>query len=367
MVLLATRLTAVGYRSYEDYTLDLGERVTVLVGPNAAGKTNLIEAIQLLTSGQSFRRPAPAELVRERAAACCIELALAGDGRCMDMAMDVTGSKRTFWKNGKRVSAAGVRGVLPSVLFCPDDLDMVKRSAGVRRGALDVFGCQLSASYADLVASYGRIVEQRNSLLRDVARPDAALIAAWDESLVAAGAALTHHRAALLARIRARFVEVMDRIAPTEAVDVTYMPNILDETADASGCSRDELAAAMGAALASRRDDEMRRRQTLVGPHRDEVLFTIDGRPARAFGSQGQQRSVVLAWKIAEVEVTRDILGTSPILLLDDVMSELDESRREAVVRFIGEGIQTVITTTNLGYFTPELLDAAKVVHIGDA
>ena len=118
--------------------------------------------------------------------------------------------------------------------------------------------------------------------------------------------------------------------------------------------------------LAQRREDELRRGCTLVGPHRDEVLFTIDGRSARDFGSQGQQRSIVLAWKIAEVQVTRDILGRYPLLLLDDVMSELDAARRDAIVGFIADEIQTVITTTNLGYFADDMLQRARVIRIGD-
>ena len=120
------------------------------------------------------------------------------------------------------------------------------------------------------------------------------------------------------------------------------------------------------ACLEERADVELRRGLTLSGPHRDEILLTVDGRDARHFASQGQQRSLVLAWKVAEVEVTRDILGRPPLLLLDDVMSELDAHRREAFLGFIAGEVQTVITTTNLGYFSDEILSRAKVVRVGD-
>ena len=113
-------------------------------------------------------------------------------------------------------------------------------------------------------------------------------------------------------------------------------------------------------------DYDLRRQQTTVGPHRDDVAFLIEGRDARAYGSQGQQRSVVLALKMAEVLLSAEVVGNQPLLLLDDVMSELDERRREAVTRFARRGVQTVITTTNLGYFSPELLDGAEVVGYGD-
>lgn len=362
MGIFAQRLVAHDFRSYESFELELDEGITVLVGPNAAGKTNLVEALQLLTAGQSFRRPSPVDLVRDGAARAELALSLAGDGRRLDMGMVSERGRRAFTRNGKRVPASGIRGVLPSVLFCPDHLDMIKRSASVRRAALDDFGVQLNESYAQLVSTYERALEQRNNLLKDRFAPRD-LLSAWDETLITAGASVLVHRLALLERVRAHLVEVYASIAPRETVDVRYRASVGDIPTESSR-DRDAVAGYLAAALAETREEEARRGMTLVGPHRDEIVFLIDGREARSFASQGQQRSLVLAWKIAEVEVTRDILGYNPLLLLDDVMSELDASRREAVVRFIADEIQTVITTTNLGYFTDELLRRAHVVRI---
>lgn len=133
MTMFARDLSVAHYRSFDSYRLALDEGVTILAGPNAAGKTNLIEALQLLTSGASFRHPTAAELVHDGVGSCKIELRLEGDGRVLDMGLSAEDGKRSFSRNGKRCSAAGVRGVLPSVLFCPDHLDMVKRGASVRR------------------------------------------------------------------------------------------------------------------------------------------------------------------------------------------------------------------------------------------
>ena len=359
MGILATRLHVSRYRSFDEFTLELASGVNILVGRNAVGKTNLVEGLQLLTAGASFRKPAPIELVREGCASGAATLVLEGDGRLLDMGLEVTEGKRHFLKNGKRTNAAGVRGVLPSVLFCPDHLDMVKRGARVRRDALDSFGVQLNAQYGKLLSAYERTVEQRNNLLKECVDP--ALLEVWDESLAGTGASLLMHRRALLARIRERVVETYRVIAPHECPDVAYQSTIGDLPE-----SREEIVEQFLAVLAERRAEELRRGMTLVGPHRDEILFTIDGRSARDFGSQGQQRSFVLAWKLAEVQVTNDILGRYPLLLLDDVMSELDGARRDAIMGFISGGIQTVITTTNLGYFGSDVLEHAKVVHIGD-
>lgn len=370
MAIYARTLRVRDYRNYERFELDLDRCVTVLVGKNAVGKTNLVEALQLLTAGLSFRRPAPAELVRMGRESCDLSLRLEGDERVVDIACEVTGGKRSFKRNGKRCPAAGVRGVVPSVLFCPDDLDMVKRSARVRRAALDTFGMQLNEQYAKLTATYERIVEQRNSLLKErwCTRE---VLGAWNDSLVQAGASLLVHRISLLDRLRAHLVNAYEAIAPGERLEVAYRSTVGDIAgADGHAPSRDEMLEQarrlFAASLDARAEEELARGMTLMGPHRDEIAFSIDGRDARNFASQGQQRSLVLAWKVAEVEVTRDILGRPPLLLLDDVMSELDADRRASFLRFIQDGIQTVITTTNLGYFSDDVLRRAKVVRIGD-
>lgn len=366
MTMYARDLSVARYRSFDSYRLALSDGVTVLAGPNAAGKTNLIEALQLLTSGASFRHPTAAELVHDGAGSCKVELRLEGDGRVLDMGLSVEDGKRSFSRNGKRCAAPGVRGVLPSVLFCPDHLDMVKRGAIERRTALDDFGVQLSARYADLASAYGRCVSQRNALLKETwcCRE---MLGAWNESLARAASALLVHRLALLDRLSGHVCDAYGRVASGESAGVSYVSTLgdLPRTED-----RDELRSwayeHMLSALDERADEEIRRGVTLVGPHRDEIEFTVAGRSARSFASQGQQRTLVLSWKVAEVAVARDVLGTAPLLLLDDVMSELDGERRGAFLRLIGDDIQTVITTTNLGYFTDDLLDRAKVVSMGE-
>lgn len=373
MSIYARTLSVTEYRSFPSFELDLARGVTVLVGHNAVGKTNLVEALQLLTSGRSFRKPSPRELVRAGGSRCSMKLTLEGEGRVIDMGCVVEDGKRSFMRNGKRCRAAGVRGVVPSVLFCPDDLDLVKRGARLRREALDGFGIQLNESYAQLASAYERTVEQRNSLLREpFCTRD--LLDAWNDSIASTGAALTVHRLALLSRIREHLIDVYAGLSGGEAADVSYAPSwgasdatVLPAAADASSRADriEAVRSRIASALEERAGEELRRCITLVGPHRDEIAFTIDGRDARTFASQGQQRSLVLAWKIAEVEVTREILGRPPLLLLDDVMSELDETRRQAFLGLVGGGVQTVITTTNLGYFDDSALDRAKVVKIG--
>ena len=361
MGLLVTELALADFRSFECLGVALSPGVTVFVGPNAAGKTNTVEALQLLTSGQSFRRPTPSQLVRDGAESARIDARLEGDGRVLDARLDVVAGRRQFSRNGKRCQAADMPGELMSVLFSPDDLALVKRGASVRRDEIDDFGRQANRGYANVLAAYLRSVEQRNRLLKDEF-PDEGLIEAWDSSVSLGGATLLHARLRLFSRLADRVSEVYGRVSGGEELVCSYSSTLGEGV---EGLTRDELRDLFYERLRAGRPDDLRRRQTCVGPHRDDVSFSIEGRDARSFGSQGQQRTVALAVKMAEVGLAEELLGSRPLLLLDDVMSELDESRREAVMSYVREGIQTVVTTTNLGYFSAELLDAAEVIRFG--
>ncbi len=358
MGLAVAQLALTDFRSMGERSVALGPGTTVLVGPNASGKTNTVEALQLLTAGYSFRRPAPAQLVREGAEAGRAAARLEGDGRVIDVRLDVRAGCRRFSRNGKKVQASDVAGTLMSVLFTPDDLALVKRGAHVRRDELDGFGRQAAAGYSRLLSAYTRAVEQRNRLLKDE-RPDLSLLDAWDASVAAGGAALLASRLRLFERLAPKVAAAYARISGGEELGCSYA---CSAGAVEAAAGRAELEELLAARIAEARQTDMRLRQTTVGPHRDDVLFTVQGRDARAFASQGQQRSVVLALKVAEVELAEEVVGSRPLLLLDDVMSELDETRRSAVVGLLLPGTQSVITTTNLGYFDDGVLAGAEVV-----
>ena len=360
MSLVVTRISFSGYRNLDGVVLEPSPGVTVLVGPNAVGKTNTVEALQYLTAGQSFRRPSPAELVAPGAREAHVSARLEGDGRVVDVELIAAEGSRKFLRNGKPCRSQDLPGTLLSILFCPDDLSLVKGSASMRRGELDSFGAQANVGYRKVLSAYTRSVEQRNRLLKDGCDP--VLLDAWDESVALVGATLLHHRLNLFTRLSSLVGEVYADVASGEALACRYVPSVAGAEA---GMGRDQLRDLMLRRMEESRDDDLRRGQTLVGPHRDDISFEIEGRDARAFGSQEQQRTVALAWKMAEVRLCEDLLGERPLLLLDDVMSELDENRRACVTKFVEGGIQTVITTTNLGYFDDSLLEGMKVVRYG--
>lgn len=350
------------FRNYEEYALEIDPHLTVLVGPNAVGKTNLIEAVEMLTEADSFRRPQWAEIVRIGTNEARLSLKASAGERLHEVELTVTSSgRRTYRVNGKtKKSVSDVSGTIPCVVFTPEDLKIVKDSAERRRAALDGIGSQLSKTYGRLRSEYERVVRQRNALLRTEGVTDDQL-APWDERLVALGSKLVVHRKGLFDRVMAAAVRMYEGIADDGPLEAWYLPSW--ERDGVEGQDRDE-AAAMEHHLAVKRAEERARRLTLTGPHRDEIVFHVAGKDARSFASQGQQRSVALAFKLAEVVVVGEVAGTRPVLLLDDVMSELDEARRHALTALVGEATQTLITTTNLGYFSDELIARAKVVNL---
>lgn len=361
------------YRNLKQRQLCLGPHITILVGPNATGKTNTIEALEYLTGSPSFRHPASVELIERGYDAAHVTAQLTGDGRVVDIQITVVDGKKKFLLNGKPCRGRDLSSTLMSVLFCPDDLSLVKGSASQRRNELDAFGSQANRAYRGVLSTYTRSIEQRNRLLRDGCEP--ALLDAWDESVAVGGATLLYHRLRLFERLSELVTSVYHDIVSTETLSCHYVASIAPSDEDGiaripdrralTELTRDELTDVMAEQLKLVRDDDLRHAQTHVGPHRDDISFLLDGHSARNFGSQGQQRSIVLAWKMAEVCLCEQVLDMKPLLLLDDVMSELDAQRRACVTRFVNQGIQTVITTTNLGYFTDEILSSSTVIPYG--
>jgi len=362
--LLVQSIRLADFRNYEQAEFKLGERLTVIGGPNAAGKTSIIEAIQLTTAGQSFRNPLWKETIRRGAESARVTMEAAGDGRSLRVGMDVDSlGRRAYSVNGSKVRrVADMRRYLPSVVFAPDHMAMVKGSAEKRRTLLDSLGDQLSGTYEALRKEYDRILKQRNAALKEGHTEVADTLA---EKLVHTGAKYTAHRVRLLERIKGYARENHAELADGEALGSAYTPPWAGGPVLSPDPDPAEIEQEIVQALAKTRREEAARGVTLVGPHRDDVDFTLEGVNARAFASQGQQRTIALSWKLAEVTVIKDVTGETPILLLDDVMSELDEERRAALVRMVDENTQTAITTTNLHYFDKTILAQADILELG--
>lgn len=370
MSFLVKDIKFVNFRNYECFSLTLSESLTIISGPNGSGKTNIVEAIQLLCEGESFRKPSWAEVISFNHEKAAIEL-LAHDGkRLREVSCTFKDNKRAYVVNNKAIRGGKeIVGVIPVVLFTPDNLSLIKNSAETRRNQLDELGSQLSKNYKQLKDEYQKVVVQRNRLLRD-GYPQDEVFSAWTEQLARIGSALYEHRIKLLNRITPHFLEAYERLDSENKPDIDYLYSWTGESdkryKSAKNKHLENIEQDILKTISIKKNEELSRKISVCGPHRDDILFSINGNDARLYASQGQQRSLALAWKLAEVEVVKDITGSYPILLLDDVMSELDESRRQALASITLSSIQTVITTANKGYFSNELLEKALLVEIDD-
>ena len=350
--MLLRRLWLTDFRNYESASLEPAPGLTAVIGGNGQGKTNLLEAIAWLATLASFRGAPPDSLVRRGATMAVLraELDDASDGVGRNALVEaelVPGGRNRVQVNRQRLRRArDLLGTLRVTVFSPDDLALVKGGPGERRRWLDDALVALHARYDELGSVVDRILRQRNALLRQSGGRQTAEIAStldvWDERLAREGEALAAARESLVERL--------------EPVVAKAYAQVADEPVDVSASYERSWRGELADALAEARADELRRGVTLVGPHRDEVALALGGLPARTHASQGEQRSLALALRLATHEVITTSAGSSPVLLLDDVFSELDPVRSRALVAHLPAG-QALLTTAG------ELPEGARPDH----
>lgn len=343
--MLLTGLRLSNFRNYAALDFQPASGLNVFVGPNAQGKSNVLESIAMLATGKSFRARREGELIREGTTGAEI----AGDARIaagsVRLRCTITktpaGTRKLFDVNGSSVGFARFLGKARVVTFIPGDLQMVSGGPALRRTFLNNALAQISPAYYRDLARYGKIIQQKAALLRGAIAPDPDLLLAYNDELLAPAVALMTARAQFVADLASAVEGVYGRWTGTrERIGISYAPNI--------AASDESVQERVARAFMDGRDGEVRRRTTLVGPHRDDLRIAIDGRPLDGFGSQGQQRTAVLAFKVAEYETMRLRTGDAPILLLDDVLSELDAERAGGFLAAVGTFEQAFLTTTDL-------------------
>ena len=352
-------LRIVNFRNYADDTVLLKPGLNVVVGDNAQGKTNLLEAIAFAVTGSSPRTPNDPEVVRWASDFARTEarIAIEGSGRERKVAVGYApGQKKRLTLDSAPASslasyAAGGAGVR-AVNFFPDDIRVIKGSPSDRREFLDGLLSTLRPSYARATGEYAKAVQQRNQLLRRIRDGFSSerTLSTWDRKVVDLGERLLRGREAAMPVLDEHFASSLRALYGPERAAVRYSYSVtLDEYAEA-------LREAHGA--------DIERGTTSVGPHRDDFEVSLGGVDLTTFGSQGQQRLATLALKFAARDYVRGMTGEDPILLFDDVMSELDGRRREFLAGYFLESTQAVISTTNLEYFDQEILRRAQVIRI---
>ena len=313
----------------------------MLVGPNAQGKSNLLESVYTVAVGRSPRAGVDTEVVRFGQERAYARAAVEGvRPSLVEVAVDRRTGEKRIKVNGVVAQRGQLLGRLAVVLAGPDDDEMVRGAPGYRRRLMDAALSQMSPSYYFNLSRYHRVVRQRNRLLK--AGAGAPALAPWDTQLVELGAALVDRRRAFVAglavRAGARHATIT---AGDEALNVAYLGSGVGP--DPGGDARAQLARA----LAARRGEERRRGTSLVGPHRDDLGFTVNGVDLKTFGSRGQQHTAALSLRLGEVGLVRDEMGEWPVVLLDDVLADLDPGRQASLLREMS-GPQVLMTHTRV-------------------
>jgi DNA replication and repair protein RecF len=344
------RITRAGvrdFRNYERAEVELGPGLTVVAGPNGAGKTNLLEAVYFGCTARSPRTANERELVRRGAPLARVELEAIGDQDRSVHRIEVgfePGEPKRLRLDGHAVESLATAEARPLVsVFMPERLELVKGAPAARRAHLDQLVAALWPGRAETRSAYSRALAQRNALLgrirAGVAGSSAEALSAWDAELARQGVRLMADRREALDGLAAPFAGLCRRLGLSGGAEVRYQPR--SAAGDPEG---------LAAELAERRQADLERGFTAHGPHRDEVRLLLDGAPLRAYGSQGQQRAALLALLFAERELLAERRGRTPLMLLDDVMSELDGERRQLLAEFLGDGGQAVVTTTDVDH-----------------
>jgi DNA replication and repair protein RecF len=345
------RVELTDFRSYERVTVDLDPGVSVLVGQNGMGKTNLIEALGYVATLDSHRVATDAPLVRAGAASAVIRCAIVHDGRELLVELEIVPGKA----NRARLNRSPVRrprdvlGALRMVLFAPEDLELVRGDPSERRRYLDDLLVARQPRYAGVRADYDRVVKQRNALLRTAyltrkvggtRGQDLSTLAVWDQHLAHHGAELLAGRLELTAALGPHLTKAYDAVAAGRSAAAIGYASRLGEPLAAD---RAALEAALLDALRDRRAAEIERGTTLVGPHRDELSLTLGDLPAKGYASHGESWSFALALRLAAYDLLRSE-GIEPVLVLDDVFAELDAGRRDRLATLVSDAAQLLVT-----------------------
>jgi DNA replication and repair protein RecF len=375
-----TRLVLEHFRSYAAAELHPDRGLTIIAGPNGAGKTNLLEAIFVAITGRSHRVTTDAELVRHGAAFARVRLDLTDDsanpGSRIELVVPGVDAppeiRKRLTVNGVARRAQTVGDTARAVLFRPEEMLLLVGSPSDRRRFMDAILAQRDRRVARDLVDLGRVLAQRNALLRAIRREEAEIdgLEFWDEQLAVLGARVLDARLALIAELRERIGPLHEAVAPGDergvAVDLAYADTLKGEGDGVASGDVEALTSAYRRRIAAVRQKELWNGMTLVGPHRDDLRALLAGRDVAAHASRGQQRTIILALKLAETDLLGEGDAPTPIVLLDDVFSELDRERSERSLELLLARGQVLVTMADLEPLPPARRRSVPIWHVDD-
>lgn len=354
------RLKLKNYRNCENIEINFGSSKNLIIGKNAQGKTNILESIYFLSNLKSTRTSNNFELIQIGKEKTEINATLEKNNTTIEMDFSLNDErKKTLALNKVKTTAKEFKHVLKTVLFSSEDLMLLRGAPEDRRKWLDTAISQVYPLYEDRLSKYEKIRIQKNNLLKSE-NIDRALLDVYNEQLAVAGANVIFIRKKYLTEIEKLSREKHAKISEQEILKMFYSSTV--ET----GETAEEISENYKQALSDNYSEELRRTQSLIGPHRDDIVFFINDKDSTKFASQGQQRTIVLSLKLAELEIIKEKTGSSPVLLLDDVLAELDDLRQNYLLCSIDDKTQTIITSVDTLFFNEEFLKDVTIFKINN-
>lgn len=359
------------YRNFRSAEAAFSPRLNILLGENGQGKTNLIEALYLAAQGRSFRYGDNGTLIRADANEAIVDARVHRKELVHRVQLQVQRSRKAVFLNEKRVSSVETRKLFPVVLFSPESLSAVKEGADHRRELVDDFLITHHPENADLIADYKRVLKTRNRVLKHLAEGEGprhqlvdVLESLWPRFYKLAGD-LTEARLRALVALQPELLNAMKYISTKNDVDISVEMSISGQST--RDWTREKINDALSQRAEELRPAELSSGASLVGPHKHDITFLYQQKDSRFFSSQGQQRALILSFKMAQIVYHRKAHGFYPVLMLDDVLSELDAAKRKALITFLHEiKTQVFLTTTDLALSDHFLLHESAVLHISD-
>ena len=343
------------YRNYKNLYMDYSPKTNLLFGNNAQGKTNILEAIYMCAAGRSHRGSKDKEEIKfgEDEAHIKININKNNINYRIDIHLKKNRPKGIAINGIPIKKTSELLGIFNVVFFSPEDLSIIKNGPSERRRFLDMELCQLNSLYVHSLICYNKILIQRNKLLKEFnfIKESKETLDILDIQLIKYGKEIIRYREVFIDELK-NIIKKISKDISGEYININYEKNIEIDKYEEK--------------LKNKRNEELKLKMTLIGPHRDDISFCIDGVDIRRFGSQGQQRTAALSLKLSEIELVKEKVKDTPVLLLDDVLSELDKKRQSKLLEYIGD-IQTVITCTGLEDFINSNLDIDKIYNVDNA
>ena len=338
--------------------------MNIFIGNNASGKTNILESIAILSLTKSFRNGLDSDIIKFNKKKCVIEGRIINNKQIKDLKIISLEKGKDIFVNSKKISKyASYISNLNIVIFTPYDLDIIKGSPSIRRNLLNVSLSQISYSYLVTYNEYNKILKTRNEYLKILYTnniADKKYLDVLTDKLIEKAVIIYQERYNYLSKINQSISNIYNEITGNNLnIKISYKPNVLFDS-----FSLEDIKKALVSTYKKNSKRELQNGMTLFGPHRDDFIFDMDDLDMKVYASQGQQKCVVLSYKLASIPIFKEMNGTNPVLLLDDIFSELDLEKRNKLLKYVNSDIQSIITTTDLKNISKKILNDAVIFNV---